>query len=574
MTGDDMTLVREFAASRSDAAFAELVARHIGLVHSAALRQAGDAHLAGDITQAVFIILARKAVALGPRTVLSAWLYRTTRYAAADALRARRRRQIREQEAFMQSNLNGGGDASSPSGNEEIWTQLAPLLDDALNQLGETDRAALVLRYFENKSAREIAATLRMGEEAAQKRVARALEKLRAIFVKRGVALSSTVIAETVAANSVKAAPAGLAATVTVAAKGAAVSTSTLTLVKGALKLMAWSNAKAVILAGAGALLVAGTTIVAVAGKEPGREYHGTLTLVFPMALHGPQTNAFAVRLLSKPPDWELSLTSSNQNHEVFASPKQTFEVDLFDAPATGPLNTCSITVIPGSRPLYDRIAEHVWLALLSEKTYLNKKPPFPDPGLGMAEPSTINAVNDKSGDASPSQMSWTNEFPGTRTTRIEGDFKWLASTNTPGGFNFPTDSRMAMYLVSSNGNRQLPSLSELVIDSVTALTTNPVIVPKIPGRNAVRDYRLCDFSKIVGILDAKNYDVQNGKGLEQIPNAILRQKGKSVAPFTVVPRHLQSEPPSNRKWLWLSGILVVCAIAVIAGLMKRKRGN
>src|ERR1039458_2639182 len=183
MMSDDMTLVREFAASQSEPAFAALVERHIGLVHSAALRQVGDAHLAEEITQAVFIILARKAASLGTKTILSAWLYRTTRYAAADSLKARRRRQFREQEAHMQSTLN--------QPDAYAWAQLAPLLDDALSELGETDRTALVLRYFENKTAREIAEALRMEEGAAQKRVARALEKLRALFVKRGVTLTA-----------------------------------------------------------------------------------------------------------------------------------------------------------------------------------------------------------------------------------------------------------------------------------------------------------------------------------------------------------------------------------------------
>ena len=227
-----MMLVREFAASQSEPAFAALVERHIGLVHSAALRQVGDVHLAEEITQAVFIILARKAASLGPKTILSAWLYRTTRYAAADALKARRRRQAREQEAHMQSTLN--------QPDADAWVQLAPLLDDALAELGETDRTALVLRFFENKTAREIAGALRMEEAAAQKRVARALEKLRAIFVKRGVTLTATVIAGAVAANSVQAAPVALVKTISAVAvaKGVAATTSTLTLVKGTIKMM------------------------------------------------------------------------------------------------------------------------------------------------------------------------------------------------------------------------------------------------------------------------------------------------------------------------------------------------
>ena len=281
MTGDDMTLVREFAASRSDAAFAELVQRHIGLVHSAALRQAGDAHLAGDITQAVFIILARKAASLGPKTVLSAWLYRATRYAASDALKTRRRRQIREQEAFMQSTLNSGSDAPSPSGREEIWTQLAPLLDDAMNQLGETDRAALVLRYFENKTAREIATALRMEEEAAQKRVARALEKLRRLFAKHGVNSPADAITGAISANSIQIAPAALAGTVTAMAKGAAASTSILTLVKGALKIMAWTKVKPAVLIGLGVFLAAGTVVIVANQSKPVEEHSEDHSFVF-----------------------------------------------------------------------------------------------------------------------------------------------------------------------------------------------------------------------------------------------------------------------------------------------------
>ena len=510
MMRDDMTLVREFAASRSEPAFAALVARHLPLVHSAARRQVGDEHLAGEIAQAVFLILARKAATLGPKTILAAWLYRTTRYTAADALKTRRRRAAREQEAYMQSSLN--------QTDTDAWTQLAPVLDEALNELGETDRAALVLRYFENQSAGEMAAALRMKEAAVQKRVTRALEKLRARLVKRGVTLTATVIAGAVAANSVQAAPVGLTIKVSVlAAKGAVVATSITTLVKGTLKMMMWMKMKTGIVVGVIAGFIVGAAVVA--ERQPsGMEFKGTLKLVFPMAPGGPTTNLYSVRLLTKTPNWELSLTSLTANKRVLSSPQQTYSINLYDSPATGPLNTCEVSIMPGSRPLFNRMAEHVWLALLSGKTYIGQTLPLPDSGLGMHEPSMITAVKDTKREASPREMSWTNQFPNGRASHLEGQFRWLTSTNTPEGLNIPNASQMQIDLVDMDGNRKVTSYSELVIDSVVPSFKQPEIYPKILGRNVVYDYRLCDFLKSGGASTMKRYDVQDSKGLDKIP--------------------------------------------------------
>ncbi|MDB6122103.1 MAG: polymerase, sigma-24 subunit, subfamily [Pedosphaera sp.] len=249
---DDMELVQEYAKSSSEQAFATLVSRHINLVYSVALRQVGNTHQAQEIAQAVFIILARKAGNLRKGTVLPGWLFQTARLTAGNFLRGEIRRVQREQEAYMQATMQ----ETEP----EIWKQIAPLLDSAIADLGEKDRNAILLRFVEGKDLKEVGVALGASEDAAKMRVNRAVEKLRKIFAKRGVVLAGSVLVTAVAANSAQAAPAELAASITAVAalKGAAATTSTLALIKGTLKVMAWTKVKIAVGVGAAVLLATG----------------------------------------------------------------------------------------------------------------------------------------------------------------------------------------------------------------------------------------------------------------------------------------------------------------------------
>jgi len=253
MHTDDMDLVREFAASGSEAAFATLVRRHVNLVYSAALRRLGNATEAEEVAQIVFTILARKAGSLRRGTILSGWLYQTAQLTAANFQRAAIRRQHREQEAFMQF--------SEPSEPNASWHRLSPLLEEAMVRLDQKERDAIVLRFFENHTIREVAVALGLREDAAQKRVNRATDKLRDYFVRRGVQVSTAALLASLGTHAVQAAPAELASKIaaTAALKGAG-GGSTLTLIKGALKLMAWTKLKTGIIGAVIVVAVATTT--------------------------------------------------------------------------------------------------------------------------------------------------------------------------------------------------------------------------------------------------------------------------------------------------------------------------
>jgi RNA polymerase sigma factor (sigma-70 family) len=247
---DDLELLREHATGGSDDAFRLLVERHAGMVHGAALRIVRDAALAEEVSQAVFILLARKSATLPAGTVLAGWLYQTTRFVALGALRTERRRQEHHRDF---ASMNDTAESAA------VWDQIRPHLDEAIGTLGASDRDAIVLRFLEGRSFAEVGTALGTSEAAAKMRVGRALEKLRHAIGRNGATVTVVALTATLAAHSTSAAPAALMVKLgSVALATSAPAPNLLLLVNQGIKLMALQKLKTTLITAAVALLLLG----------------------------------------------------------------------------------------------------------------------------------------------------------------------------------------------------------------------------------------------------------------------------------------------------------------------------
>jgi RNA polymerase sigma factor (sigma-70 family) len=203
----DSELLQRFVRTHCKTAFAELVKRHVSLVYSAALRQVnGDTHLAQDVAQTVFSDLARKAGSLVQRERLTGWLYTSPHFSAAKMVRGEARRRDREEDFTRESTNENTPEAGRVTPYASDWEKIRPAIDDAMHELKESDREAILLRYFENQPFIQVGARLGLNENAARMRVERALEKLRDILAKRGLT-TATALALVISANAAQSRP-------------------------------------------------------------------------------------------------------------------------------------------------------------------------------------------------------------------------------------------------------------------------------------------------------------------------------------------------------------------------------
>ncbi len=345
MSEQDDQLIAEFNARRSEAAFAALVRQHVNLVFATAMRQVGDAGAAEEITQNVFVALAQAAGRLGSHPSIAGWLHQTALNKSREWLRSELRRRKREQAAVNLDLARAEGDS--------VWSPLVPLLDDALLKLREPDRQAVILHFLEGRTFQEVGSALGIGEDTARKRVHRCLDQLTDFFRRRGFAVPALAAGAPLFALSSHAAPAGLAASATSAGLMAHSTISTLTLIKGALKTMAWTKAKTAIVTGAAAILTIATAVFLVEEiAKPGGSDAETPPLSTPSTqlfdfdwrffkgdARNAQTPAFddlQWRLLDLPHDWSLEDLPAPAN----GAPGTRIISGPFDSEAPGGPNT------------------------------------------------------------------------------------------------------------------------------------------------------------------------------------------------------------------------------------------
>jgi RNA polymerase sigma factor (sigma-70 family) len=304
-TTQDRDLLHQYAATGSEEAFNEILRRHVNLVYSAALRRGGNPEQAEEITQVVFIILARKARFLSEKVILSGWLYRTAGLAAANSIRAETRRKRRERELIMQP--------PSDEKESEAWNQIAPMLDPAMERLSRRDREAIVLRFFEGKTMQEVSESCGVTENAAKKRVYRGLEALRKFFARRGVALTGAMLAGAITANGAQVAPAALVTKIALLAKGAATTASATALLASTLKQMFWQKWKLAFAAGASPLVILATLVAVVNHSTTAVAHLQGIATEFLLDADGTRTNLRTVRfeLWKRDLQWAVRLISN-----------------------------------------------------------------------------------------------------------------------------------------------------------------------------------------------------------------------------------------------------------------------
>ena len=609
----DRELLRQYVDRDCNEAFAALLARHVNMVYSVALRKTGNPQAAEETTQAVFIILARKARGLSEQTVLSGWLYHTARLTAVNYLRAEMRRVRREQEAYMQS----VGDDQEP----EIWPQITPLIEDAMSRLGPKDRDAVVLRFFQGKSFQEIAVASGSSENAAKKRVHYALEKLRRYFAGHGVLSTGSAIGGAIATHSVQAAPVALLKSVTAAtmAKGAVVGGTTLALVKATLNSLFWAKLRHAASVTAGLLMVGGAVTLAVvktdvlsAGSGPVLFSAEGICRFTAFNSTGTETTDYPFTVAVSNGLWFMRITDIQSNtvagyFEIGCDGQRTYYVDYQEAWAqaaalrrgTGNAENVAVGILgPQEVPHFPfaHQAGAIWLAYASGRY-------FDAAASSRVQPAATLLVlfgrNVQPNSFAVQQAFWSRrpERPRTLASAAYLDdgiaglrggvpvkwpapldrgftnavFQGMAYTNV-GGLSLPTRATLSTFApqLGDPGPRVVPRFTyEMVATNITTrLLHTGDFRPRLPGKTFVNDMRFSTPDNSLHV----NYYVNGGRWLKdgevkQLPEFVVAvgQASQQRAAAT------RPAARGTRQVVWV--VLGLLAALPLALFFRQRRG-